>query len=534
MFLFLMPQYSMPWKGHSAFGLLACLLVHHLLAAVVSGADAPVVSQGAKVTKASCRLVIQGHSAGDVQPLPILEGLLPQEELDNLKSTVPRPTEVSLSCTPRNVVSVNVPDNSWLAPYTKNFSGVRFMAHEACAFRANLSSSGAGGMPAGNSNVTQYCAMSVCGGNTSHLQIEFDDSHIESNFFDGDYLASHPYLLCLQGLANVTFSSAVISGNQYVAGVVGNSPHISSIMAVDRGVVFNCTNCLFVQNYGARPLAVWGNASLSQTNISKNLGAIVEDDSDMGAVLVEQGANLHADSCNFSKNAGAYDGSAVYARGVVSIDNCTFNGNEAYHNGGAISGGGAPMRITNSKFDDNVVGVGLGLGLGLGGAVAFIVQGFGMDLSIESCSFSGNGATRGGGIGVQYDMVGGPGDESVGHLLRIVDATMHNNSADEQGSCVSFIVASDEYNMHLLGPPNYSIENSSMTSSSTYHSGATIYLSLQVPSHTLQLDTVTVNDNDGSGLQADLTYNSTLLVTKSQILGNRWVRVSAPSKPNNR
>jgi len=60
----------MPWKGHSAFGLLACLLVHLLLAAVVSGAAGPVIEQDAEVTKASCKLVIRGHLARDVQLLP--------------------------------------------------------------------------------------------------------------------------------------------------------------------------------------------------------------------------------------------------------------------------------------------------------------------------------------------------------------------------------------------------------------------------------------------------------------------------------
>ena len=384
-------------------------------------------------------------------------------------------------------------------------------------------------MPAGNSNVTQYCAMSVCG-DTNHLQVEFNDSLIASNLFDGNYLASHPYLLCLQGLANVTFSSAVISGNQYDAGVVGNSPSLPSIMAVDSDAVFNCIDCLFVQNYGARPLVVWGNASLSQTNISKNNGVLVEGIRDTGAVLVEQGAHLSAEGCTFTENEGAWNGSAVYARGVVSIDNCTFDRNIAWYNGGAIRGGGAPMRITNSKFDGNRAGK-------VGGAVAFIVQGFGMDLRIESCNFSGNVATfRGGGIGVQYDIVGDY-DKSVGHLLRIVDATMHNNTADEQGSCVSIIVSSDvykdSYDTDGLDFTNYFIENSTMTNSSTYQSGATIHLSLQVPSHTFHLDNVTVEGNEGRGIQAHLATKSTLLVKKSKILSNRWVRVSAPSFANN-
>jgi len=441
-----------------------------------------------------------------------------------------------------------VPNNSWLAPYRKNFSGVKLVQPAACAWQAALSSSDAGELPAGNSSGMRYCAMSVCGGNTSHLQVVFNNSLIKSNLFNGDPFASHPYLLCLQGLADVTFSSAVVSGNQYVTGGVDHNPYLSSIMAVDRGVVFNCINCLFVQNYGARPLAVWGNASLSQTNISKNW--IGEDffrgSTDTGAILVEQGANLHANGCTFSENDGADNGSAVYAKGRVIIDNCTFDRNRAGSNGGAIRGGGAPMRITNSKFDGNSAGS------GVGGALAFIAQGLGMDLRIESCSFSRNFAgTRGGGIGVQYDMVGpgdvvgpsdeygeydveydvqydmvGPydesGEENVMHRLRIADTTMHGNSVVGQGSCVSFIVDSDEYTnlymkTHGLDFTNYSIENSTMTSNYFMKNSTmtTIHLSLQVPSTTLQLYNVTVDDNAGSGIQADLAENSTLLVNKS-------------------
>ena len=509
----------MPWKPQSAFGLVSCLLMHLLLAVVVNGADVPVVGQdAATVTKASCTLVIQGHSAGDVQPLHSFI------ELDKLNST-----EVSLKCTPPDAVSVMVPINSWLAPYTKNMSGVKLVEPEACAFQASLSSAGE---VSGNRSGTQYCAMSVCGGNTSHLQVVFDDSVIELNLFDHDFLASHPYLLCLQGLAHVTFSSAMVSGNQYFAGVFGNDLSLPSIIAVDRDAVFNCNNCSFVQNYGARPLAVWGNASLSQTNISNNIGALVGGYTDTGAVLVEQGANLHANGCVFSQNVGARNGSALYARGTARVDNCTFDRNEARFSGGAIRAGGAPMHIRNSTFDGNEAEV--------GGAVAFIVEGFGMDLRIESCSFSGNAAyTRGGGIGVQYDMVQGPSDENVGHFLRIVDATMHNNSAVEQGSCVSISVASDKYKylsstQELDLTLNYVIENSSMKSSITvapvYGSkpGAAIYLSVQVFSRTLQtlqLDNVTVDGNLGSGIQADLAESVTLLVKESQILGNRWVRV---------
>ena len=112
----------MPWKGYSSFGLLACLLVHLLLADVISGADAPVLGQdAAEVIKASCRLVIHGHSAGDVRPLPYLMDVFmtdaEREDLNSklvllFNSTVPSPAEVSLSCTPPDVVSVMVPKDS--------------------------------------------------------------------------------------------------------------------------------------------------------------------------------------------------------------------------------------------------------------------------------------------------------------------------------------------------------------------------------------------------------------------------------------
>ena len=221
-------------NGHLAFGLLPCLLVHLLLAAPVSGA-APMTEQDTDVAKATCSLVIQGHSAGDVQPLRFGDYIKWAPD-----------TTVSLACTPPYVVSVMVPNTSWLAPYTKNFSGVKLVTPEECAWQANMSSSG-------NNSDTQYCAMSVCGGNTSKLHVEFNSSLIWSNMFNGSHLASHPYLLCFQGLADVTFVSAVVLSNQYIASGGANNRSISSnFMAVGSDTVFKCIDCTFVQNVGAR------------------------------------------------------------------------------------------------------------------------------------------------------------------------------------------------------------------------------------------------------------------------------------------
>ena len=330
----------MPWNGNSAFQLLTCLLVHLLLAAVVSAAAAPAVKQqNANITEASCSLVIQGHSAGDVKPLTnLMWELGPGLTWDKLNLTVPSHPEVTLICTPPDVVSVMVPDNSWLAAYKKNFSGVKLVAEEDCAWQAALSSSAAAGELPGERSNMHYCAMSVCSGNTSNLQVVFNDFLIGSNIFDGVYLAPHPYLLCFQGLVSATLSLAVVSHNQYVSTVVGSNPSLPSIMAVDRGAVLKCNNCSFVQNYGARPLAVWGMAVLDQTDIRKNVGALVGEKTfpDAGPVFAEQGADLHVHGCTFAQNGGASDGSALYARGNVSIDNCTFEKNVARSSGGAI------------------------------------------------------------------------------------------------------------------------------------------------------------------------------------------------------
>ena len=281
-------------------------------------------------------------------------------------------------------------------------------------------------------------------------------------------------------------------------------------------------------------------AVLSQNNISRNAGYDMEVDipnqpTYTGAVLVEQGASLHANGCTFADNTDALNGGALYARGVVSIDNCTFDGNIARFSGGAIRGGGAPMRITNSQFHANRA-FGDGEGENGGGAVAYIVQGFGMDLSIESCSFTNNEAqslgntveARGGGIHVEYHVQ--KSEESITggvmHLLRIVDTHKHNNHVKAgRGSCVS-IVATDTggYLAQFVGAERvvdnvkFLIEDSFMTSSSSGLQGS-LYTSLN--SLKLQLYNVIVEGNDGGGVQADLAYGSILLVNQCKILGNK-------------
>ena len=547
----------MSWRMPSTFGLtllLVCLSTHLLLAAVTIG-GAPVLGQQdaavSALTNVTCRLVIQGHSVGAVMENPWSYGLS-AEEVNIMQNSlnVSVPKEVSLSCTPPGVMSIAVANNSWLEPYTNNFSGVNLVTQAECApWQAVIDSEDAAAVSSGDASARQYCALSFCGGTTnvsnetslqSRLQVEFHDSHISNNIFDEQHPASHPHLLCLQGLADAIFVSTIIDSNQYIV-VDQRSTLVSrpSIIAADQNTTIQFRDCSFRYNHGARPLAVWGTALLNQSKVTGNIGSIwsgsqTSDNAvkGAGAVYAGQTATLHAKDCAFAGNAGV-NGGALYAAGAASVDNCTFERNVAMFNGGAIRGLEASLSVKGSLFLENrAQGFEDLITIGPVGAAIAVKSGTALNVTIEGCSFFSNTASgaegKGGAIGIEalQPVLEFRVSNDVANGLMISGVNMSGNTA-AQGSCI-FIARQkdlfgfgDELSFAL-------IENSTMTNNAAME--GTLYLSL-LSMEEVQVHDVTVNDNlalkTGGGIHAIVQQGdfgtSKVMVNNSKILDNRWV-----------
>lgn len=168
-----------------------------------------------------------------------------------------------------------------------------------------------------------------------------------------------------------------------------------------------------------------------------------------GAIFLEHGSLTR---CTFTGNI-ARDGGAVYVNKSITITDCSFTGNDATR-GGAVfrSGSGAAIfAVTNSHFGQNSASE--------GGGIGFFNLGSGVTLT--SCTFTGNAASRYGGGVVNLSggmtasrciftgnsaTLGGGGIAATGGAGQVINCTIANNTAG-QGGGVQLIASNSIVNL---------------------------------------------------------------------------------------
>lgn len=131
-----------------------------------------------------------------------------------------------------------------------------------------------------------------------------------------------------------------------------------------------------------------------------------------GSIIMQQNCSLNLSDCTFSGNFASYGGSVIFAAGgpstSVEITRCTFVDNESGDNnesnsaliagGGAlvVFGGGGTVKISNSTFTRNKVGIAKSLNaMQAGGAI--LLSGFSGNCTLSHCTITNNRALQGGG-----------------------------------------------------------------------------------------------------------------------------------------
>jgi predicted outer membrane repeat protein len=217
---------------------------------------------------------------------------------------------------------------------------------------------------------------------------------VKDSFFNGNR--------AIQGGALVTLPGVVLT-------ILGSTPN---------GAQFNNNSAL---TDGGAIITVQSNTSIGNTVFSQNLASPDTAAVGFGGAVVNLGGPMTISNGLFFQNSGRFGG-AIHSRPTdaatanLTVDRTTFLSNKSGVFGGAIylRGVAASTVITNSSFESNTA-VDAGGGL---------VRNDGA-LRIESSSFTGNSAARGGGLMVST-LPGSP----MNPYVRIQNVTVANNSAN--------------------------------------------------------------------------------------------------------
>ncbi|MBL9114887.1 MAG: hypothetical protein JNJ83_07740 [Verrucomicrobiaceae bacterium] len=215
--------------------------------------------------------------------------------------------------------------------------------------------------------------------------------------------------------ADVTLTEAVSAvGNSggkvtFAPSLDGGVIRLSEVFDGTINVVIDATslpNGITVNANRGKAFDVMQGSSLTLRGLTfRNAGSI-------GLITMERNCSLNLSDCTFSGNFASSGGSVIFAAGgpstSVEITRCTFVDNESGDNnvsnsalitgGGAlvVYGGGGTVKITNSTFTRNKVGIAKSLNaMQAGGAI--LLQDFSGNCTLSHCTITNNRAVQGGG-----------------------------------------------------------------------------------------------------------------------------------------
>jgi hypothetical protein len=235
-----------------------------------------------------------------------------------------------------------------------------------------------------------------------------------------------------------------------------------------------------------------------------------------GAFLTYEASIYQVRSCRFTRNratigAGLHTESLAHAYSApcaLDVSNSTFTQNTASFNGGGFYNdigsaweeySSAAITISGCSFSGNSA-------VGAGGGVYCATNGSRHVIKYDSCTFDRNTAESGGGIHLQFGMLGRHGVNSQFNLTR---SSFRNNSASAYGGGISL------YNFsHAL------IVGGSIIENNTAPNGGGISLAYSVG---MAFDSCLIRNNtaqNGGGLYSFFTSSGLPIVTRCSISGN--------------
>jgi len=284
-----------------------------------------------------------------------------------------------------------------------------------------------------------------------------DTIQVAAGTYTGTVISTKSKTLTIASVAGA--ASTILVGN-------GSTPIVTVATGASSAVTLRGFT---FQNANARAVRGTGGAVTIESSVFANLGTSALNG---GAVHVS-GGSLSIDSSTFSNNTGDYGAHVASQSGaVVTITNSSFSGGLA-NRGGALSVGQGSTSVSGSTFTNNTATT-------WGGAIRNTQAN---DLTITSCTFSGNDSTT---------AQGGAISSAGGGDVIVSGSTFSDNNASTGGGAIYF-----EYGLLDISSSSFDLNDA------TAGSGGAIYIRYNAGTTNLdisgsQFDTNTTSDKGGA------------------------------------
>jgi predicted outer membrane repeat protein len=202
----------------------------------------------------------------------------------------------------------------------------------------------------------------------------------------GDTNTSGTLRYCLNNLV----SGASVGTNTITITATGKIRLQSSLPDIENGVTITGpgANQLDISGAGTYQVFTMGSSASPQVAIS-GLSISGGNASGSGGAIAQSGGSLTVSGCQFAANTSSANGGAIFASGILTVENSTFAGNSGL-SGGAIDATGG-LILTNSTFSGNSA-------TGPNGGAVYAAG----TTAITNNTFSGNSVQSGGSGGGVY------------------------------------------------------------------------------------------------------------------------------------